>query len=50
MQSMKSVAIIGTGITGVIAVFYLKRKTVPVAIYETGGRVGGIPKRLKNAG
>jgi cation diffusion facilitator CzcD-associated flavoprotein CzcO len=28
MQSMKSVAIIGTGITGVIAVFYLKRKTV----------------------
>src|SRR5712671_43241 len=39
---MKSVAIIGAGITGLTAAFYLKRKGIPVTVYEASGRVGGV--------
>ena len=37
---MKSVAIIGAGITGLTAAFYLKRKGIPVTLFEAGGREG----------
>jgi oxygen-dependent protoporphyrinogen oxidase len=47
---MKPVAIIGAGITGLTAAFYLKRKGIPVAVYETGGRVGGVIQSSRQNG
>ncbi len=47
---MKSVAIIGAGITGLTAAFYLKRKGVPVTVYEAGARVGGVIQSLRQNG
>ena len=39
---MKSVAIIGAGITGLTAAFYLKRRGLTVTVYEASERVGGV--------
>ena len=47
---MKSVAIIGAGITGLTAAFYLKRQGVPVAVYEGSGRVGGVIQSIRQDG
>jgi protoporphyrinogen/coproporphyrinogen III oxidase len=47
---MKSVAIIGAGITGLTAAFYLKRKGVPVVVYESGARPGGVIRSLRKDG
>src|SRR5438128_6622253 len=47
---MKSVAIVGAGITGLTAAFYLKRKSVPVRVYEASGRVGGVIQSLRRDG
>src|SRR5882672_9096270 len=47
---MKSVAIIGAGITGLTAAFYLKRKGIPITVYEASGRVGGVIQSVRNQG
>jgi oxygen-dependent protoporphyrinogen oxidase len=47
---LKSVAIIGAGITGLTAAFYLKRNGIPVTVYEASGRVGGVIQSLSKEG
>src|SRR5258705_13696201 len=47
---MNSVAIIGGGITGLTAAFYLKRKGIPVTAYEASSRVGGVIQSLRQDG
>jgi oxygen-dependent protoporphyrinogen oxidase len=47
---MKSVAIIGAGITGLTAAFYLQRRGIPVVVYEAGGRAGGVIQSLRRDG
>ena len=47
---MNSVAIIGGGITGLTAAFYLKRAGVPVTLYESSERVGGVIQSLSQDG
>ena len=47
---MRSVAVIGGGITGLTAAFYLQRSGVPVTLYEAGPRVGGVIQSLRANG
>jgi oxygen-dependent protoporphyrinogen oxidase len=47
---LKPVAIIGAGITGLTAAFYLKRKGIPVTVYEASGRVGGVIQSVRQDG
>jgi protoporphyrinogen/coproporphyrinogen III oxidase len=47
---MKSIAIIGAGITGLTAAFYLKRAGVPVTVYEASGRAGGVIQSIRKDG
>jgi protoporphyrinogen/coproporphyrinogen III oxidase len=47
---MKSVAIIGAGVTGLAAAFYLQRKGFAVTVYEGSDRVGGVIQSLQADG
>ena len=47
---MKSVAIIGAGISGLTAAFYLKRAGIPVTVFDAGSRVGGAIQSLRQDG
>jgi protoporphyrinogen/coproporphyrinogen III oxidase len=44
---MKPIAVIGAGITGLTAAFYLKHKGLPVTVYEAGKRVGGVLQSVR---
>src|SRR5712671_4509153 len=46
----KSVAIIGGGITGLTAAFCLKRKGIPLTVYEASGHAGGVIQSLRQDG
>ena len=47
---MKPVAIIGAGITGLTAAFYLGRAGIPVTVFESSDRVGGAIRSLRKDG
>jgi oxygen-dependent protoporphyrinogen oxidase len=47
---MKSVAIIGGGITGLTAAFRLEQKGIPVTVYEANDRVGGVIQSIRERG
>jgi oxygen-dependent protoporphyrinogen oxidase len=49
-MKQQTVAIIGAGITGLTAAFYLKRAGVTVTVYEASGRVGGVIQSLRQDG
>jgi len=47
---MKSVAIIGAGITGLTAAFRLKERGVAVTVYEASDRAGGVIRSIRKDG
>ena len=47
---MSSVAIIGGGITGLTAAFYLQRRGLAVRVYEATDRVGGAIRTVRQDG
>lgn len=47
---MKSVAVIGAGITGLAAAFYLKRAGFAVTLFEAASRAGGVIQSLRRDG
>lgn len=47
---MKSIAVIGAGITGLTAAFYLRRAGVAVTVYEASNRAGGVIRSMRQNG
>jgi len=47
MRMMKSIAIIGGGITGLVAAYRLREKGLPVTVYEASDRVGGVIRSVR---
>lgn len=47
---MKTVAIIGGGITGLVAAYRLREKGLAATIYEAGDRVGGVVQSVRRDG
>jgi oxygen-dependent protoporphyrinogen oxidase len=46
----RTVAIIGGGVTGLTAAFWLQQRGIPVALYEASGRVGGVIRSVRRDG
>jgi len=49
-NSTESVAIIGAGITGLTAAFYLKRAGIPVTVFDANSHAGGAIQSLRQDG
>lgn len=47
---MNSVAIVGAGITGLTAAFRLRELQIPVTLYESSARVGGVIRTIEEDG
>jgi protoporphyrinogen/coproporphyrinogen III oxidase len=47
---LRPVAIVGAGITGLTAAFALTQRGVPVVVYESTDRVGGVIRTLREGG
>ena len=47
---MNPVAIIGAGITGLTAAFRLHQKKIPVVVYDSADRVGGVIQSMRQSG
>jgi oxygen-dependent protoporphyrinogen oxidase len=47
---MTPVAIVGGGITGLTAAFYLRRQNIPVTLYESSSRTGGMIQTTRRDG
>jgi protoporphyrinogen/coproporphyrinogen III oxidase len=47
---MTPVAIVGGGITGLTAAFYLQRQNIPVTLYESSSRTGGMIQTMSRDG
>src|SRR5580698_10098904 len=47
---MKSVAIIGAGLTGLTTAFSLRRNGIPATVYEATGRAGGVIQSVRRDG
>lgn len=47
---MKTIAVIGAGITGLTAAFRLQRSGFGVTVYESDGRVGGVIRSIREDG
>ncbi len=47
---MRSVAIVGGGVTGLTAAFRLRQRGIPVTLYEAGERVGGVIQSVRQDG
>ena len=48
--AIRSVAVIGAGITGLTAAFRLKQRNIPVTLYEASDRVGGVIQSIRRNG
>ena len=46
-RPMKPVAIVGAGITGLTAAFYLQQRGIPVVVFEASDRTGGMIEKIK---
>lgn len=47
---MKNIAIIGGGITGLVAAFELKQRGIPFTLFEASDRVGGVIQTIREKG
>ena len=50
LKKQRSIAVIGAGITGLTAAFYLKRNGISVTLFEAGNRAGGVIGSIRRDG